>query len=812
MDEEREILKPYPYQEIGIKKTLEMKRCINGDDMGLGKQQSVDCVVKTPDGDKRIGDIKVGDLVFSRDGKAHLVTGVFPQGVKPMYKITFSDDVSTEAGPEHLWTVRDQNRKRRNTGWAVYTTQQLIDKGIYCKENKWSRANSEHPVCKWEIPMCEPVEYSHKEFFIDPYIMGVLIGDGYLINGAIFSNPDIDEDIRNKVKELLSEDYLLTEDRAPACPRYRIVYSNNRHNNPYINKVRELGLNVKSGKKFIPKPYFLGDIEQRKELLSGLMDTDGTVQHGNRISYSTSSLQLALDLQKLVWSLGGQAKIHSYKRDRKMQEEIDYHVVLRLSFNPFYTSRKRLGVHIKKRTTPVRKIKKVEYIGEKEAVCIMVDEPEHTYLTDCFIVTHNTAQAIVSVERAKATPCLIVCPATLKINWERETRKFTHLRPLILTDSVKSTFPYFIGKMDLFDVVIVNYESLKKYFVVSTSNPVKLKTTVFQNVIKQFKSVIIDEAHRCKNPGSNQTKFVMGICAGKEYVIELTGTPIINDPKDLASQLAILGRMKDFGGYSEFLNEYGEGENLGALNRRLNEICYFRREKKEVLKDLPELTRSKVVTELSNRDEYELLENDLVSWLKEYKGATDAEIRKKMRKEALVKFMNLRALAGRGKIEAAAQFIEDAGVPMVVFCEHHEIVDALKERFPKAVCVTGRQNGKEKQAAVDSFQNGKRQVIICSIRSAGVGLTLTAASNELFVELPWTMADLSQCESRCHRNGQKDAVNSWILIGKDSIDGYLYSLIMRKGSMAQKITGASDDVLKDEKFFDELVDEIIKNK
>lgn len=425
----------------------------------------------------------------------------------------------------------------------------------------------------------------------------------------------------------------------------------------------------------------------------------------------------------------------------------------------------------------------------------------------------KTSEAIVSVERAHATPCLVICPASLKINWERETLKFTHLRPLILTDSVKSTFPYFIGTMDLFDVVICNYESLRKYFVVSTTDPVKLKTTVFQNVIKQFKSVIIDEAHRCKNPGSNQSKFVMGICSGKEYVIELTGTPVINDPMDLASQLAILGRMKDFGGYSEFIARYSEGHNLKELNERLHEVCYFRREKKDVLKDLPDLTRSQVITELSNEEEYRVLEDDLKQWLREYKELDDAEIRKKMRKKALIRFMNLRSLAGKGKVDAAIQMLKDAnGTPFVVFCEHHDIVYAIRKAFPDAVEVTGMQNAQQKQAAIDLFQQGKRNIIICSIRSAGVGLTLTAASNVLFVEQPWTMADLTQCEARCYRNGQKNAVNSWILIGKNSIDSYLYDLIMSKGSMASKITGAVDDALSDERYFDELADAFLKGE
>lgn len=418
----------------------------------------------------------------------------------------------------------------------------------------------------------------------------------------------------------------------------------------------------------------------------------------------------------------------------------------------------------------------------------------------------KSLQAIVSVERAKATPCLIICPASLKINWQRETEKWTDLRPLILTDSIKSTFPYFIGQMNLYDVVIVNYESLKKYFVVHAEKGAKLKDILFQDVIKQFKSIIIDECHRCKNPSTATARFTMGICSGKEYIIGLTGTPVVNDTMDLATQLCILGRIGDFGGFNNFVNTYGEGKHLTELNAILHNSCYFRRGKKEVLKDLPDLTRSKVIVDLCNREEYDLCEQDLKTWLKEYKEMDDAEIRRKMRKEALIRFMNLRTLAGKGKVEAAIQFLKDTNESIVVFCEHHDIVDRLKEAFPDAVCVTGRQNAIQKQAAIDAFQSGDRRIIICSIKAAGVGLTLTASSNILFVELCWTMADLSQCESRCHRNGQKNAVNSWVLMGSRSIDRYLFQLIMDKGTIANTITGAEDDAIKDERYFEELAD------
>ena len=144
--------------------------------------------------------------------------------------------------------------------------------------------------------------------------------------------------------------------------------------------------------------------------------------------------------------------------------------------------------------------------------------------------------------------------------------------------------------------------------------------------------------------------------------------------------------------------------------------------------------------------------------------------------------------------------------------EHRDVVSAIKKEFPDEVCtVTGSDSQQQKQWAIDSFQARKKRLIICSIKAAGVGLTLTASSNVVFVELPWTMADLSQCECRAYRNGQKNAVTSWILMGANTIDGYLYSLIMQKGSIASKVTGEQDSAIKDAAYFDELADLVLQN-
>lgn len=434
----------------------------------------------------------------------------------------------------------------------------------------------------------------------------------------------------------------------------------------------------------------------------------------------------------------------------------------------------------------------------------------------------KSATSIVAIERAKATPCLVICPSALKINWEREIKRFTNLRPLILNDNVKSTFPYFIGDMNLYDVVITSFESLRKFFVVDAPKPYKLSTMIFQNVVKQLKSVIIDESARVKESSALSTKICAGICHNKEYVIALTGTPVVNNPTNLATQLAVIGRINDFeGGYGGFLDRYGgtskndPPRNLDELRRKITDTMFFRRSKTLVLKDLPDLTRSTVETELDpvTQEEYDTCQQDLIKYLTEYKNLTDKEAKRKMRMAALIRFMNLRSISAKGKVSSAIDFLNDCQEPCIVFCEHHDVVDEIHNAFPDtSVCVTGRQNAQQKQYAIDSFQAGRKDIIICSIKAAGVGLTLTRATHELFVELPWTMADLSQCEARAWRNGQKNAVNSWCLIGKDTIDTYLFKLIMDKGKMANRITGASDDVIKDEVFFDELAEMFLGSK
>lgn len=438
----------------------------------------------------------------------------------------------------------------------------------------------------------------------------------------------------------------------------------------------------------------------------------------------------------------------------------------------------------------------------------------------------KTLQSIGIVDTAKAYPCLVICPSSLKINWKREFEKLTDKSALILDNNVKATWGYLL-RMGVHQVAIVNYESLRKYFVwdvLGGKKSFRLKDVVFNPAIKVFRSIIVDESHRVKDPTTQQAILTKGLSVGKEWITLLSGTPVVNRPDDLIAQLSIMRRLSDFGGRAKFTYDYCTDPKdksaephvpLSDLSKRLYDMCMIRREKASVLPQLPAKTRTDLYIDISNQEEYYTAAADLATYLREYTECTDYDIRRKMRMEALVRFMTLRALATKGKVTQAIDFIRTflgSGKKLIVFCSLHEVVDELCKAFPSAVTVTGRDNSVSKQSAVDAFQlNDSVNLIICSVKAAGVGLTLTASSNVAFCEIPWTYADCCQCEDRAHRIGQKDNVNCYYLLGRGTIDSTIYSMVNKKKSIAAEIMNSDDDIPKDEIYFSQLIKTFIEN-
>ncbi|MEO8824105.1 MAG: DEAD/DEAH box helicase [Ginsengibacter sp.] len=452
-----------------------------------------------------------------------------------------------------------------------------------------------------------------------------------------------------------------------------------------------------------------------------------------------------------------------------------------------------------------------------------------------------------------AGPGLVICPSSLKLNWQSEWKDVAGKRAVILDNKIKRSWEQYY-KVGMSDVFIVNYESLKKYFVEPgwkkpTGTKFRVNNIPFLDCINIFKWVIVDESHKIKDSKTIQSKLVMGLARGKEIIMELSGTPLLNLTEDLIAQLHVIDRLRDivshipqpldkynkpsdFGGYQRFMGRYCSGpnrcSNLKELNYRLNKYCYFRREKSEVLKDLPDKIRQVIRCEITNRPEYDTAIEEFKIFLKETKDSEDPAIKKRRAALAMIKIGHLKSISisAKGKLEAAREYIEDitgGGQKIVVFIHLKEISRALKEMFPEAVTITGDDSMEQRNQATYEFQKCKQcgvrleghqnqnhahipsntKIIICS-SAGGEGLTLTAASNVLMVEFPWTYGKCEQYEDRCHRISQYDSVTAAYLLGYKTVDEYCYyDIVMKKKEISNEVTGASDDVAE------EMIDHLI---
>lgn len=502
----------FNYQRHGVECGLQVgDGFLIGDVPGLGKAEILDNKVFTPFGRKRIGDIVVGDKVIGSDGLSHNVIGVYPQGLKPVYKITFNDGYSIECAEEHLWSVFDRCKNSYN----VLTTGEMLDKELvkekngigrnYDKVYKYSTYYKESDGGnKWQIPIVKPIQFERKDMFlVDPYLMGVLIGNGCFTNHCVTVNENENdfEEIFNPY--LQSGCYNARELKKPNAKVRKIAFTIN-------SELKQLGLFGKhSYDKFIPECYKYASVEDRLALLQGLMDTDGHCMKSNKdifsgTEFSTVSKRLSDDVAELVQSLGGIVRKHSKK---PFYTKNGVHVYCKTAYRlnikmpsqliPFRLKRKISAYHIPQKYDVARFIKDISYVGEKECVCIAVDAPDHLYVTEHCIVTHNTIQGLaIAVERknrGEIHNCLIVCPASLKYNWLDEIHKFTKEKAIVIGHKAKNKEDrekQWIAEGYFFK--IVNYELVARDLY---CEPKKMDNRIScaNQVLKSYDMAIFDE-------------------------------------------------------------------------------------------------------------------------------------------------------------------------------------------------------------------------------------------------------------------------------------------------------------------------------
>jgi phosphate starvation-inducible PhoH-like protein len=375
-----------------------------------GRAQPVDRRVLTPHGWRRIGELRVGDLVIGSDGRPTAVLGVYPQGRRPVFTLRTQDGATTQCCAEHLWSVQTIDDRRRGTR-RVLRTDQMI--------GNLRRAHQR----RYELPLVSgPVELEARPVPMDPYALGLMLGDGCITTRTTPSFTTRDPELVDALEEALPEvelaakggyDYVLRRrggGRGPVA-------------NPATVALRELGVaGTRSSTKFVPLEYLLNSAEIRLSVLQGLLDTDGgpVIQRGRscRVEYSTASRELADDVVFLVRSLGGVAyrrvrpfgsMTGGHANGRPVIHRSDSHrldIRLPAGIRPFRLARKAARYRLFAGGRPMRMIESIEPAGDADTVCISVAALDSLYVTDDFLVTHNTLNAsfIILDEAQNTTP------------------------------------------------------------------------------------------------------------------------------------------------------------------------------------------------------------------------------------------------------------------------------------------------------------------------------------------------------------------------------------------------------------------------
>ena len=358
-----------------------------------GYEQPYSELVATPNGFVTMGSLQVGDEVLTPYGTSTKIKEVFEQGYKDVYEVVLHDGRKVKCGKHHLWRVYNRHNKKDKDGYTVMTTLDLIQKGLYDIRGKYR-------VYKYYLEPIEEVPYSEKDLLVDPYILGCLLGDGTMNKkGKSIKISTADQEIVDEFKRILGADYDLIRDES--CYNYRIIFKR-RFDKDICSKfengkfgvnllsryLTELGMNVPCCEKFIPEQYKYSSIEQRYELVKGLMDTDGTISKDGSMMFANTSKQLVDDLALVLRSLGIRCEIGTYKKDNC---KLLYRLYIRSNKNLFKLSRKASRINKDKPThlrTAIIEINKVEY--QEQCKCILLEDERHMYLTRDYIPTHNS--------------------------------------------------------------------------------------------------------------------------------------------------------------------------------------------------------------------------------------------------------------------------------------------------------------------------------------------------------------------------------------------------------------------------------------
>lgn len=484
---------------------------------GTGKCLPLNSDIMTLTGYKKMKDIQLGDSLIDGLGKECKVIGIYPQGIQPVYKVTFSDRTSTLCSLDHIWRVGWYSNKQATVKWDDLTLKEIMKRGLKKKNNTsgW----------KFRIPIPK-INCWNNSVPIDPYLLGVLLGDGDLGSSSNIKVSLYEKDIFNKIKIILNNlgyDLHLCDNNKSEIKDYSIVCSTETKG--FINYINNLDIRCRSIEKHIPQEYLFTTFENRIKLLQGLFDTDGYIDSHNNFIFTTSSPKLSEDFAFLVRSLGGTDTIvekpSGYKHNGyyiQCHNHFNHYIKFDNDFE-FCTSIKHKKRIKNKQNAPLRRIINIEYVGEEECQCIAVDSLDSTYMTNDLIVTHNTTSARIIanlINNGQGRPIEIDCASNNGVDAMRNIQEECRTRPL------QGKYKIFILD-ECHMITTAGWNSMLKIleeppeyviFIFCTTDPQKIIGTIMSRVQRfNFKRI------------STQ-----GIVKHLKYIIEKENIDYFNDP------------------------------------------------------------------------------------------------------------------------------------------------------------------------------------------------------------------------------------------------------------------------------------------
>lgn len=795
---------------------------ILADDMGTGKASPLDSKVLTPNGWIAMSDIEIGSEVIGRNGKSIKVTGIYPQGIKDVYGVKFTDGAYLECCLEHLWAVKSRQDRREKRDFHVASLED-IKKDFKLKDSNLKKGFR----LNYSIPLVDEIEFSEQkeDLFIHPYLLGMLLGDGSFCSGYSCS-PTLKNDsqeVIDFIKEILPTGYILSpvsknkqNNEFRLKKRDYLRTDNIGERNKIINELKRLGLWGKNSfNKFVPDVYKKASIGDRKLLLQGYMDADGSISRNGQVSFKTVSSLLFDDIKFIINSLGGIVKRN---KDSKTKNGKAITGTVNLRFNPF-----KNNVFRKSRFKDSfnncfgRKIAEINFIGKKECQCIKVDSEDCLYVANDFVVTHNTLSAVASVP-TKA-PVLIVCPANAKYVWLNQFKRWVGREATVLSGRKSFRFP-----KDR-EIVIINYDILPedlyerppKHGPDGKEIEKKDRDRFNRGVAKRREAllascpeglvIIADEAHKLKNTQSLRSKRFIHLSDrakslnGKVWA--LTGTPLSNRPEELYAIIRAIGAVEESFGNTKNLQKALGGKILGGGNfvwgNPEPSIKYYlanimlRRRKRDLF-DLPRLLIDDLQVDVDEKtkkacDEFvELLERLGISLEEALELARDVS------SEMHEHIMSLKKKIAIAKIPGVVSILDDykeAGEKVIVASNHVSPLEFFGAR-PGWAVITGDTSAKERDRIEKDFQSGKYDGLALSEIAGGEALTLTAAPTIIVLDKPWTPTTYDQVLGRIDRIGQKGkfnkelcemVINAYDVICGHPIETRINDILKRKGDL-----------------------------